>query len=227
MLTRGRNVRFCIVGLAEKLQYSLWDKIWNALLGETCSDICYLVVIFSLYKPLMLPLTELGIGCTGVFFLLVGEAFLFRATSTRWCLFITRKGKELCFTKLMLAFRLLLGRNGKLRYWGESILFFLKIKWMLSFFVLCSLCGWKLTVMLRSSELEEKGSGLEMKIELCWQNHEKIGPGTLNLRRPGRMYTARASCEIKARIATTFICQAQATLVELCRSLKVEEWEVS
>lgn len=78
-------------------------------------------------------------------------------------------------------------------------------------------------MMLRSSELEEKGSGLEIKIELCWQNHEKIGSGIPNLCRPGRMYTARASCEIRPKIATTFICQAQATLVKLCRSLKVEE----
>lgn len=48
---------------------------WNALLGETCSDIFYLVVIFSLYKPLMLPLTELGIGCTGFFFCQLVNAF--------------------------------------------------------------------------------------------------------------------------------------------------------
>lgn len=194
-----------------------WNMLWHFLFSGN----------FFIIQTFDAPIDRTGNWLYWVFFLPVGECFLFRATSTRWCLFITRKGKELCFTKLMLAFGLLLGRNGKLRYWGESILFFLKIKWMLSFFVLCSLRGWKLTVMLRSSELEEKGSGLEMKIELCWQNHEKIGPGTPNLCRPGRLYTARASCKIKARIATTFICQAQATLVELCRSLKVEEWEVS
>lgn len=54
--------------------------------------------------------------------------------------------------KVMLAFSLLLARNEKFGYWGECILFCLNVEWTLSFSVLCSLCGCKLTVMLKSSE---------------------------------------------------------------------------
>lgn len=59
--------------------------------------------------------------------------------------------------------------------------------------------------MLKSSELEEKDSGLEIKTGPCWQNHEKIGSGISKLCRLWKMYPARASCEIRSRIATTFM----------------------
>lgn len=59
--------------------------------------------------------------------------------------------------------------------------------------------------MIRSSELKEKDSGLEIKTGPCWQNHEKIGSGIPKSCRPWRMYRARASCEIRFKIATTFM----------------------
>lgn len=55
---------------------------------------------------------------------------------------------------------------------------------MLPSSVLSSLRGWKLGLVL----IEEKGSGLEIKTELCWQNHEKIGRGMLKLCRPEDVY---------------------------------------
>lgn len=62
------------------------------------------------------------------------------------------KGRGTSLYKVVLALCLLLGRNGKFRYWAECILFSLNVEWTLSFSVLSSLCGCKLTVMLRSSE---------------------------------------------------------------------------
>lgn len=63
---------------------------------------------------------------------------------------------------------------------------FLPQKCYRSLFFPALVVGSCLTVMLGSSKLEDKGGGLEIKIELCWRNHEKIGPGVPKQYRPGR-----------------------------------------
>lgn len=44
---------------------------------------------------------------------------------------------------------------------------------------------------------EEKGSGLEIKIEPCWLNHEKILPEILKLYRSVRIYSARVKTHLE------------------------------
>lgn len=57
---------------------------------------------------------------------------------------------------------------------------------------------------------DEKANGLEIKIEPCWLNHEKILPGILKLYRSGRIYVARVKSHLELQ---QFFCQAQVTLL--------------
>lgn len=168
----------------------------------------------------MLLLTELGIGCTGIL------------STSWWSLHTEQHPQGSAFSS----------PKRERNFSFQSCAGFVPVAWqkwevqMLSwvypFLPLCRvnpiiLCSfqplWLQTDCDAQKFREEKGNGLEIKIEQFWLNNEKIVPEILKFYRSGRIYAARVKSHLELQ---QFFCQAQFTLLELFSSLKMEECAV-